>query len=68
MALRDRGSNFAGAKRELVAALDEMDNTQIQKELLKNHCDWTEFFCLIVANASHMDDVWQRVIRTVNQS
>lgn len=39
----DRGTNFVGAKAELAAALAEMDQQKIKRELLLDSCDWIEF-------------------------
>jgi hypothetical protein len=36
----DRGSNFVGTNGELEAALREMDNDAIKRQLLKDDCDW----------------------------
>ena len=36
----DQGINFVGAKNELEAALREMNQDKIRRELLKNGCDW----------------------------
>ena len=36
----DQGTNFVGAKNELEAALLEMNHDTIQRELLKDSCDW----------------------------
>ena len=36
----DRGTNYVGGKRALEETLDEIDNDEIRKELLKENCDW----------------------------
>lgn len=36
----DQGTNFVGAKNELQAALNEMNHKKIQRELLRDNCDW----------------------------
>ena len=36
----DQGTNFVGAKNELEAALREMNQDKIRRELLKSGCDW----------------------------
>ena len=59
----DRGTNFVGAKNELEAALGEMQNDKIQRELLKDGCDWINFK-MNFPYASHMGGVWERMIRS----
>ena len=60
----DQGTNFVGARRELMAALNEMDHEQIKSSLFKEHWDWITFK-INVPSASHMGGVWERQIRTV---
>ena len=60
----DQGTNFVGAKNKLQAALNEMNHEKIQKELLKDNCDWFTWK-MNVPHASHMGGVWERQIRTV---
>ena len=60
----DQGTNFAGAKNELEAALHEMNHNKIQRELLKDNCDWFAWK-MNVPHASHMGGVWERQIKTV---
>ena len=36
----NQGTNFVGAKNELESALLEMNHDAIQRELLKDGCDW----------------------------
>ena len=60
----DQGTNFVGARNELLTCLKEMDQGQMRAELLKDHCDWVEFK-MNVPHASHMGGVWERQIRTV---
>ena len=59
----DRGTNFVGAKNELAVAMAELDNDRIQRELLKEKCDWIEFK-FNFPHSSHMGGVWERMIRT----
>ena len=40
-----------------------MQNDRIQRELLKDGCDWINFK-MNVPHASHMGDVWERMIRS----
>ena len=60
----DQGTNFVGARRELLEALNEMDQEKIKSSLLKEQCDWITFK-MNVPSASHMGGVWERQIRTV---
>ena len=60
----DQGTNFVGAKNELEAALHEMNHNKIQRELLKDNCDWFAWK-MNVPHASHMGGVWERQIKTV---
>ena len=56
----NQGTNFAGAKNELEAALCEMNQDKIRRELLKSGCDWFSW----KMNAPHMGGVWETQIRT----
>lgn len=60
----DQGTNFVGAKNELEPTLLEMNHSTIQRELLKQNCDWIDWK-MSVAQASHMGRAWERQIRTV---
>ena len=60
----DQGTNFVGAKNELQAALNEMNHEKIQRELLRDNCDWFAWK-MNVPHASHMGGVWERQIKTV---
>lgn len=62
----DRGTNFVGAKSEMDAALQEMNQDKISQHLLKDGCDWIEFR-FNVPHASHMGGVWERMIRSVRR-
>jgi hypothetical protein len=57
----DRGSNFIGGQNELLSALKEMDQDRIQRELLKDDCDWINFD-MNFPGSSHMGGVWERMI------
>ena len=39
----DQGKNFVGAKNELEGTLLEMNHSTIQRELLKQNCDWIDW-------------------------
>ena len=60
----NEGTNFAGAKNELEAALCEMNQDKIRRELLKSGCDWFSSK-MNAPHCSHMGRVWQRQIHTV---
>ena len=60
----DQGTNFVGASNELKAALSEMNQDVVKREMAKNHCDWI-VFKMNVPSASHMGGVWERQIQTV---
>ena len=60
----DQGTNFVGAKNELEAALLEMNHDVIQRELLKDSCDWFTWK-MNVPHSSHTGGVWERQICTV---
>ena len=60
----DQGTNFVGAKNELQAALNEMNHERIQRELLRDNCDWFAWK-MNVPHASYMGGVWERQIRKV---
>ena len=59
----DRGTNFVGGKAAMEAALKEMDADKIQRELLKDNCDWIDFQ-MNAPCASHMGGAWERMIRS----
>ena len=60
----DQGTNFVGARNELLTCLKELDQGKIRTELLKDQCDWIELK-MNVPHASHMGGVWERQIRSV---
>ena len=60
----NQGTNFAGAKNELEAALCEMNQDKICRELLKSGCDWFSSK-MNAPHCSHMGGVWKRQIHTV---
>jgi hypothetical protein len=62
----DQGTNFAGADAELRRALDEMNQEDIKKYLLKNGADYKYFIWKRNPPfASHMGGVWERQVRSV---
>ena len=58
----DQGTNFMGAKSQQAAALAELDKDKIQRELLKDSCDFVDYR-MNVPHVSHMGGVWERMIR-----
>ena len=59
----DQVTNFVGAKNELEAALREMNQDKIRRELLKSGCDWFSWK-MNAPHYSHTGGVWERQIRT----
>ena len=49
----DQGSNFIGTNNELKAAISEMNQDTLKKEIAKFSCDWIAFK-INVPSASHM--------------
>lgn len=60
----DQGTNFVGASNEMKAAMKELDDQKIQRELAKDACDFVEYR-FNVPHASHMGGTWERMIRSV---
>lgn len=58
----DQGTNFVGAKNELAAALQELQEP-IKQFLSSQDCDLIHFK-MNVPHASHMGGIWERQIRT----
>ena len=61
----DQGTNFAGGKNELNAALREVNTDSVKNFLVTQDCDLIEFK-MNVPSASHMGGTWERLIRTVH--
>ena len=59
----DNGSNFIGADRELRAAVQNLQSSNIKNSLLRFNIDWH----FNPPAASHQGGVWERVIRTVRK-
>ena len=55
---------YRNPKNELEAALHEMNHNKIQRELLKDNCDWFAWK-MNFPHTSHMGGVWERQIKTV---
>ena len=49
----DQGTNFVGAQNELKAALEELDQVQLQEYLVENGCEWI-LLQMNVPYSSHM--------------
>jgi len=60
----DQGTNFIGASNGLKAALSELNQDTLKKEIARTSCDWIAFK-MNVPSASHMGCTWERQIRTV---
>jgi hypothetical protein len=56
----DRGTNFAGANRELREALDELDQKKIESEMMKRRIK----LVFHPPAAPHMSGVWERLLQT----
>ena len=55
----DQGTNFIGASNELKAALSEMNQDTLKKEIARTSCDWITFK-MNVPSASHMGGTWEK--------
>ena len=60
----DNGTNFVGADKEIKDALKSMENSKVQRDLMKRGCNWV----FHPPGASHMSGVWERLVRTVKRS
>ena len=60
----DQRTNFVGAKNELAAALQTLDQARIKDFLRAKDCDWIDFNMNVPA-ASHMGGIWERMIKSV---
>ena len=59
----DNGTNFVGAWKELLQAIEEVGHEELRVELLKENIDWI----FNPSVASHMGGVWERQIRTTRK-
>ena len=59
----DNGSNFVGAERELRKAVNSLDQVRIAECLRQKEITWT----FNPPAASHMEGVWERMIRSVRR-
>jgi len=57
----DNGTNFVGARNEMMKSIKEWNLDQIHERLLQKNISWT----FNPPAASHMGGVWERQIRTV---
>ncbi|XP_055604494.1 uncharacterized protein LOC129752749 [Uranotaenia lowii] len=60
----DHGTNFVGAKKELQAALEQLDHDRIVAEFTSSQTTWH----FIPPMSPHMGGAWERLIRTVKQN
>jgi len=60
----DNGTNFVGAERELKTAIENWNQTQINKELLQRGTQWV----FQPPKASHASGVWERLIRSTGKA
>ena len=60
----DNGTNFVGARNELLSATKEMDATKVKNFLLDHGTHWMHWK-FNPPYASHMGGLWERQIRTV---
>ena len=63
----DQGTNFVGARNELMAALKELNQERLREYLVENGCDWIPFETN-TPHSSHMGGVWERLIRTIRSA
>ena len=59
----DNGTNFVGARKELLQAIDEMDHEEIRVKLQKENIDWV----FNPPAASHMGGAWERQIKSTRK-
>ena len=59
----DNGTNFIGARNELLQAIEEMDHEEIRAKLREENIDWL----FNPPAASHMGGVWERQIKTTRK-
>lgn len=57
----DRGTNFVATSKELDAALKEMDQQHVIREIVSHHTEW-EF---LPPASPHMGGSWERLVRSV---
>ena len=60
----DQGTNFVGAKNELAAALQTLDQARIKDFLHAKHYNWIDFNMNVPA-ALHMGGIWERMTKSV---
>lgn len=59
----DNGTNFVGAKNELIRSVGHLDRDKIQAYFTQNGVEWT----FHPPSASHWGGVWERMIRTTRK-
>ena len=61
---RDNDSNFVGARKKLLQAIDEMDHEEIRVKLQREGIDWL----FNPPSGSHMGGIWERQIKTTRKT
>lgn len=59
--------NFVQAKHELKAAVAELDDKCVRKELLQENCYWITFV-MNVLSSSHKAGVWEQQIQSIQNN
>ena len=68
----DNGTNFTGTEKELSRSIQDLDDGTIRRELHRYETDW--YRCAVPEwhfqppTASHVSDVWERLIRSVRKA
>lgn len=60
----DRGTNFQGASKELMVAMENIDHERVATEFTTPYTTWT----FIPPASPHMGGAWERLVRTVKQN
>ncbi|XP_055585561.1 uncharacterized protein LOC129738407 [Uranotaenia lowii] len=59
----DRGTNFVGSSRELSAAVQELDQDKVMKDLVSADTKWT----FLPPSSPHMGGSWERLVQSVKK-
>ncbi|XP_053691491.1 uncharacterized protein LOC128740006 [Sabethes cyaneus] len=60
----DRGTNFTAASKELKAALQEMDQEAVVREIVSPDTEWV----FLPPASPHMGGAWERLVQTVKRN
>ncbi|XP_055633870.1 uncharacterized protein LOC129774191 [Toxorhynchites rutilus septentrionalis] len=60
----DRGTNCVAASKELDAALAELDQERVIREIVSSNTEW----CFLPPASPHMGGSWERLIQTVKRN